>query len=200
MPLEMIKIAITGGIAAGKTTATKFFKSKGESYIFNADKISKRHLKKSRNLQKKIINIFGEDVVSNNQLDLKLLAEKAFSNPTNHKILNGIIWPEIFILINNTFNEEKKKLHKFFVVDAAVIFEANFQNYFDKIILITANKDNRINRAIIRKNIPLESIQNRISLQLSDTKKKKMADYIIVNNSDKNKFMDKLEKVYSKLL
>ena len=35
----MIKIGITGGIASGKTTATKFFKDKGESYIFNADKI-----------------------------------------------------------------------------------------------------------------------------------------------------------------
>ena len=95
----MIKIGITGGIASGKTTATKFFKDKGESYIFNADKISKGHLKKSKNLQKKIINIFGNEVVSNNKLNLKLLAKKAFSNPTNHKILNGIMWPEIFILI-----------------------------------------------------------------------------------------------------
>ena len=197
----MIKIGITGGIASGKTTATKFFNDKGESYIFNADKISKGHLKKSKNLQKKIINIFGGEVVLNNKLDLKLLAKTAFSNPTNHKILNGIMWPEVFILINNAFHNEQKKGNKiFFVVDAAVIFEANFHNFFDKVILITTKKDIRINRAIERRNIPLESIQNRISLQLSDNKKKKMADYIIQNNSDLSKFIKKIDKIYLKLL
>jgi len=197
----MIKIGITGGIASGKTTATKFFNDKGKSYIFNADKISKSHLKKSKNLQKKIINIFGDEVVSNNKLDLKLLAKTAFSNPTNHKILNGIMWPEVFMLINNAFDKQQKKGNKnFFVVDAAVIFEANFHNFFDKVILITANKDIRINRAVERRNIPLESIQNRISLQLSDNKKKKMADHVIQNNSDLSKFIKKIDKIYLKLL
>ena len=197
----MIKIGITGGIASGKTTATKFFNDKGKSYIFNADKISKSHLKKSKNLQKKIINIFGDEVVSNNKLDLKLLAKTAFSNPTNHKILNGIMWPEVFMLINNAFDKQQKKGNKkFFVVDAAVIFEANFHNFFDKVILITANKDIRINRAVERRNIPLENIQNRISLQLSDKKKKKMADHVIQNNSDLSKFIKKIDKIYLKLL
>ena len=198
----MIKIGITGGIASGKTTAAKHFYDKGESYIFNADKISKGHLKKSKNLQKKIINIFGEKIVSNNKLDLKLLAEKAFSNPTNHKILNGIMWPEIFMLINNAFNLEQQKTEKkkFFIVDAAVIFEANFHNFFDKTILITAKKDIRIKRAVKRKNIPLESIQNRISLQLSDNKKKHMADYLIQNNFGLTEFIKKIDKIYSKLL
>ena len=58
----MIKIGITGGIASGKSTASTFFKEKGDSFIFNADRESKRHLKSSHNLQKKIINIFGNDV------------------------------------------------------------------------------------------------------------------------------------------
>ena len=195
----MIKIGITGGIAAGKTIASNFFEDKGDVFILNADKISKKHLKKSKNLQKKIINVFGSEIVEKNSINLKLLAEKAFNNSTNHKILNGIMWPEIFILIQNTYNEEKDKGKKIFLVDAALIFEANFQNFFDKIILITANKDTRIKRAINRKNIPLESIQNRISLQLSDSKKKEMANYVVENNSDIDMFIKKLNRIYSKL-
>jgi len=195
----MIKIGITGGIASGKTIASNFFEDKGDVFIFNADRISKKHLKKSKNLQKKIINVFGSEIVEKNSINLKLLAEKAFSNSTNHKILNGIMWPEIFILIQNTYNEEKDKGKKIFLVDAALIFEANFQNFFDKIILITANKNTRIKRAINRKNIPLESIQNRILLQLSDSKKKEMANYVVENNSDIDKFIKKLNKIYSKL-
>ena len=125
-------------------------------------------------LQKKIIHIFGEEVVSNNKLDLELLAKKAFSNSINHKILNGIMWPELYILLNNVYEKNKSKNFKFFVVDAALIFEANFQSFFDTIILITANEKIRVDRAVKRRNIPLESIQNRISLQLSDNKKKKL--------------------------
>ena len=66
--------------------------------------------------------------------------------------------------------------------------------------MITAKKDIRINRAVERKNIPLESIQNRISLQLSDNKKKKIADYIIQNDSNLSKFVKKIDKIYLKLL
>ncbi len=50
----MIKLGITGGIASGKTTAATYLESKN-AYIFNADKQSKKHLKKSLALQKKII-------------------------------------------------------------------------------------------------------------------------------------------------
>ena len=195
----MIKIGITGGIASGKTLASNFFKEKNDSFVFNADQISKRHLKKSKNLQKKIIHIFGNDIVVKKNIDFKLLADKAFKNKTNHKILNGIMWPEIYMLINNAYDKEKNNGKKIFVVDAALIFEANFQNFFDKIILITAKKDIRIKRAIKRKNIPLESIQNRISLQMSDSKKIKMADYVINNNSDIDKFKNSLCKIYSQL-
>ena len=196
----MIKIGITGGIASGKTTASIYFKNKGDAFIFHADKESKRYLKKSRNLQKKIIHIFGNEVAINNKLDFELLAKKAFSDSINHKILNGIMWPEIYILINNAYNEQKDKGCKFFVVDAAVIFEANFQSFFDKIILITAKKDLRIERAIKRNNLPLESIQNRISLQMSDNMKKKISDYIIINNKSELNLKNRINKIYLDLL
>ena len=195
----MKKIAITGGIASGKTTVSDFFRIKGNSYIFNADKESKKHLKSSLILQKKIINIFGDEVVENNRLNLDLLAKKAFNNPVNHKILNGIMWPELYILLNNCYMENKNKDLDFFIVDAALIFEANFQSFFDEVILITANKDLRLERAVKRRNISLESIQNRISLQFSDNKKKKLADYIIQNNQDLETFIKKIERLYKKL-
>ena len=195
----MKKIAITGGIASGKTTASDFFRNKGKSYIFNADKESKKHLKSSLILQKKIINIFGDEVVENNKLNLDLLAKKAFNNPVNHKILNGIMWPELYILLNNCYIENKNKDLDFFIVDAALIFEANFQSFFDEVILITANKNLRLQRAVKRRNISLESIQNRISLQFSDNKKKKLANHIIQNNKDLKTFIKKIERLYKKL-
>jgi len=196
----MYKLGITGGIASGKSTAASYIKDNNDSiYVFNADKESKKHLKTSHGLQKKIINIFGNKVVENNKLNIKLLARVAFDNETNHKILNGIMWPEIFILISNKYNEIKDLEFKLFIVDAALIFEANFINFFDSTLLITATEKIRIERAIDRRNLPLESIQNRISLQMSDKQKKEKADFVIINNGTLDNFNKKINNFYKKL-
>ena len=98
----MYKLAITGGIGSGKTAASEYIKKNYKSvYVFNADKESKSNLKKSLSLQHKLIDVFGEDITENNKLDIKKLADVAFSNKINQEILNGIMWSEIFIIINN---------------------------------------------------------------------------------------------------
>jgi len=193
----MYKLGITGGIASGKSTVASYIaENKTDVYIFNADRESKKHLKSSYGLQNKIINVFGRKVVENNKLNLKLLANVAFNNEMNHKILNGIMWPEIFILISNKYNEIRDSNIKLFIVDAALIFEANFTHFFDSTLLITSSEKNRIERAIHRKNLPLESIQNRISLQMSDNKKKNLADNTIINNGNLESLFKKIDKFY----
>tara|TARA_B100000427_G_C15451206_1_gene569684 strand:- start:571 stop:1167 length:597 start_codon:yes stop_codon:yes gene_type:complete len=196
----MLKVGVTGGISCGKTTACEYLNKNKDVFIFNADKESKRHLKKSITIQKKLIHIFTEKIIQNKKINFDLLAKEAFSNSTNHKILNGILWPEIYILINNAFEKAKKKEYKLFVVDAALIFEANFTNFFDKTILIVTNKEKRINRAITRNNLSLESIQNRMNLQMSDKNKKKLSDIIVYNNGDVKSLYKKIDKLYTNLL
>ena len=196
----MLKISITGGISSGKTTVTEYLNRNKNVFIFNADKESKRHLKSSISIQKKLIHIFSDKIIKNKKIDFNLLAKEAFSNSINHQILNGILWPEVYILINNAFEYAKKNNYKLFIVDAALIFEANFSSFFDKNILLITNKDKRIIRAIKRSNIPLESIQNRMRLQMSDNKKKKLSDIIIHNNDDIKSLYKKIDKLYEKLI
>ena len=196
----MLKIGITGGISSGKTTACEYFNKKNDVFIFNADKESKRHLKSSITIQKKLTHVFTEKIIQNKKINFDLLAKEAFLNSINHKILNGILWPEIYILINNAFEKAKNKKYNLFIVDAALIFEANFANFFDKTILIVTNKEKRINRAITRNNLSLENIQNRMNLQMSDNKKKKLSDVIIYNNGDINSLYKKIDRLYKNLL
>tara|TARA_X000001036_G_scaffold214367_1_gene200835 strand:- start:52 stop:645 length:594 start_codon:yes stop_codon:yes gene_type:complete len=196
----VLKIGITGGISSGKTTVTEYLNKNKNVFIFNADKESKRHLKKSLSLQKKLTHIFSDKIINNKKIDFNLLAKEAFSNSTNHKILNGILWPEVYILINNAYKKAQNNNYNLFIVDAALIFEANFSNFFDKTILLITNKEKRIKRAIKRNNIPLESIQNRMRLQMSDNKKKKLADVIIYNDKDLNSLYKKIDRLYIKLL
>ena len=194
----MYKLGITGGIGSGKTTASLFFEKKGAK-IFNADKEAKKHLKNTITLQHKIIESFGKDVVENNKLSLKKLAEVSFSNKLNQEILNGIMWPEVYLLIDAAIDKAKSKKNEIFILDAAMIFEAKLASFLDEVLLVTAKKTIRIERALKRKNLPLEQIQNRMSLQVTEKEKRSKADFIIENNSTEEKFYDKLEEFYSSL-
>jgi len=196
----MYKLGITGGIGSGKTSASDFLLKNFKSvYVFNADKESKRHLKNSLSLQHRLINKFGADITTNNKLNIQKLAEVAFSNKINQEILNGLMWSEVFILINNKIEECKNSNISLFIVDAAMIFEAKLEHMFDSTLLITADKEIRLKRAIKRHNISLEQIKSRMSLQLSETKKKNLADYTINNNSIVDKLQNNLKKFYAEL-
>jgi len=195
----MIKIGVTGNIGSGKTTLTNFFDNK-KAYIFNADKEAKNHLSKHSVLQKKIINIFGNQIVTSNNLDFKKLAQIAFENKNNQKILNGIVWPEVSVLIDKALKEAQIKKYDFFIVDAALLFEANFNHFFDFIILVTAERKIRLNRALKRNNLDLSQIKKRMNLQLSDQKKIKLSDFVICNNKDKKNLEVEFNKVLNEII
>ncbi|MBI89811.1 MAG: dephospho-CoA kinase [Candidatus Marinimicrobia bacterium] len=197
----MYKLAITGGIGSGKTTVSNFINDNYDSvYLFNADKESKSHLKSSLSIQHKIINVFGPSVTVNNKLDIKKLAEVAFSDKINQDILNGIMWAEVFILINNKIEECQKNKISLFIVDAAMIFEAKLNNFFDSTLLVTAKKEIRLKRAEKRHNISLEQIKNRMSLQLKEKEKEKLADYMIQNNEDLDTLYKNIKDFYNTIL
>ena len=195
----MIKIGVTGNIASGKTTFTSFFKNK-QAFVFNADKEAKKHLKKHSVLKQKLINSFGKKILTGKNLDFKKLAEISFKNKINQKILNGIVWPEVLILIENSFKEVKNKNYKYFVVDAALLFEANYQSFFDYIILVTANKENRFKRAVKRKNIDVGQINKRMKLQMKDKDKINLSDFVIENDDNIQHLKNKFEKIIKKII
>lgn len=188
----MLKIGITGGIGSGKTTASKILKRKMNAYLFDADKEAKSHLLSSLPLQNKLINIFGQNIKGENgRLNPKQLAKYAFENESNQQILNGILWPEVFILIDEAMKsaEEEKST---FIVDAALLIEAGLYHQFDKIILITAPEEIRFSRALRRKNLSIEQINKRASLQWPDEKKQIHADIIIENDGNTDKLKKRL--------
>ncbi len=195
----MIKIGVTGNIGSGKTTLVKLF-DRSKTFIFNADKEAKKHLKKHSVLQKKIINIFGNKIVTGTYLDFKKLAEVAFQNKKNQQILNGIIWPEISLLIECALREAKNESVDYFVVDAALLFEANLNHFFDYVILVTAEKKIRLNRALKRNTLDLSQIKKRMSLQMSDKEKIKSSNFVIYNNGNKKELKKEFQKILKKII
>ena len=193
----MYKLGITGGIGSGKTTACLFFKEKG-AFIFEAD-IEAKKLLNEKAIKSQIVTKFGSEIVINDTLNIKLLSEIVFKSSKLQNNLNQIIWPEILKKISTNTAIAQKSRKKLFVVDAALLLEANFQNYFNSTLLITAKKALRYSRILIRNNIPREQIDNRMNLQMPETEKKALVDYTIENNDGIPELNKKLNIFYDSL-
>ena len=194
----MYKLGITGGIGSGKTTVSSMLEKKG-AIVFNADKEAKKRLKNSISLQHKLINLFGKNVTDKGHLVLSKLADIAFSSKLNQDLLNGIMWPEVMILIDQAILNAENKNIKLFIVDAALIFEANIQNLLHSVLLVSASKENRMKRAIKRKNLPSSQIQQRMSLQLDESQKIDKANHIIYNDNSIELLKDEVDNFYKNL-
>ena len=193
----MYKLGITGGIGSGKTTACLFFKEKG-AFIFDAD-IEAKKLLNEKAIKSQIVTKFGSEIVINDTLNIKLLSEIVFKSSKLQNNLNQIIWPEILKKISTNTTIAQKSRKKLFVVDAALLLEANFQNYFNSTLLVTAKKALRYSRILIRNNIPREQIDNRMNLQMPEKEKKALVDYTIENNDGILELNKKLNIFYDSL-
>ena len=194
----MYKLGITGGMGSGKSTASDFFKNKG-ALVFDADIEAKKLITNNSTLKNQIIRTFGPEITTDNQLDLKKLAEVVFSSVNHQKSLNDIVWPEVSILMRGCARKAEKEGLKIFIVDAALLLEASYTEFFNSILLITAEKSVRYKRIQNRKNIPEDQIEKRMALQMPESKKKKLANTTIENNGDISELYTNLEKFWGKL-
>ena len=195
----MYKLGITGGIGSGKTTVSSLLKERGAT-VFNADKEAKLRLQNSISLQHKLINLFGNAVTEKGHLVLSKLARVAFSSKLNQDLLNGIMWPEVMILIDQAIIQAERNDIQLFIVDAALIFEANLQNLLDSVLLISAPEEKRMSRALRRKNLPSSQIQQRMTLQLSENEKIEKADFVIYNLTTLDDLQTEVDTFYKTLI
>ena len=175
---KKLKIAITGSIGSGKSAFADFIKEAGYT-IIKADDISKEILARNNEVKEKVINAFGKESFTDSEINRKYLAEKVFSDPGNVMIINSILHPLVIKKVNDLMLEELKKSDRIFV-EAALIYEADMEELFDYVVLITAGKEVRYNRK--SGTLTPEDFEKRDFNQIPDEEKKKRADFIFENN------------------
>ena len=179
----MLKIAIVGNIASGKSTVEKIIEDKGFK-VYDTDKIAHEILANSN----EIIKEFGTN-------DRKEIAKIVFSNSSKLKKLEAIIHPVV-----------KEELLKIFAKDDDIVFisvpqlfEAGLECLFDKIIYITADESIRKERLIKRNSFTPEEAQKRIDAQ-NEAGKKEKCDFVIENNSTLSDLKIQIENILSILV
>ena len=182
----MLTIGLTGKTGAGKTTVAAYLKEKG-CYIIDGDIIARQITEKGSEVLPILQKVFGDDIIDENgELIRKLLAQRAFSTKENTALLNSITHPAIKKRCEKEMDLAQKSGYKVAVIDAAAILESDCKNLCEKIIVVHADKDTRLERILSRDAITKEQAMTRINAQKDDDYQFSQADIIIYTHPPYN--------------
>lgn len=190
-------IGIVGEAGAGKTTATEFFQSMG-AYVISVDKIV-RHIYSLKETKIELINEYGNHFLNSDKtIDKIKLRQEAFQNPKILRKLEQIIWPTMVSIIKEDI-ERNKNEQALIVIDCAVLFNANLNLLVDKVLLIEADEDKKVQRVKIRDNVNDLQVIALLSQQKKYLILNKDIDYTIKNNGTINDLIKQLQKNWKKI-
>ena len=197
----MLRIALTGGIGTGKSTASKILNELG-AFIFDADREAKNILKNNETVQSELIAEFGTDIMRGDEkIDNNKLARIAFQDQDHQLRLNSIIHPYVFQEIDKNFDDVLEKgAYGIFVVDAALIYESGADTHMDYVIVITALLKVRMERALQRETLTRDEVLKRMDLQWPEEEKIALADFVIHNDSTEEEFRDAITDIYNQIV
>ncbi len=179
--LKLKKIAITGGVASGKTSVCRFFEELG-ACVVNADAIVHELLKPSTDLGQQIIRQFGPEVIKNGEISRRDIAEKAFKEPGQLKKLEELLHPAVLQKIEELYTAAcNKGSYSSFVVEIPLLFEIGMESRYDVIVAVLSD-ESKAKKRFEQAGFQETEYDLRMSRQLKPKEKAAKAHYIIHNN------------------
>ncbi len=173
-------IAITGGVASGKSTLSELFRKEGE-LVLSADQIIHNIYEKPETFQ-----WFHDSLpkyLVKGKIDRKTLSNDAFKDPEILKQLESFLYPRM--------EEEFQKrlpasMPAFFFYEIPLLFEKSKQSLFDEIILVLCPVGLQKERLMTRSKLTTEQANNIIQSQMPWSEKKEKSDYVLENSGTEN--------------
>ena len=190
-----MNIGITGSIACGKSTVSDYLRKKGYT-IIDADKLGHVALT-SNDVKRKLTEKFGDNILENNEISREKLGRLVFGNDDNLKILNSIIHPKIKELILKLQEEHKDENLVF--LDIALLYEANFVDLVEKVVVVYVDEKVQLERLMTRNFLSMEEALMRIESQMKAKEKASLGDYVINNSYSKEDTFRQIDKIIKKL-
>ena len=193
----MLRIGLTGGIGSGKSAASGILGILGAGLI-DADLVGHASYRSGTEGFEKVTKAFGNDLIGDDgEIDRKKLGPIVFSEPDNLNKLNAILHPIIYSMIKTELTNMENSGEQVAVVEAAILIEANWQDLFDELWVVDADKEEVIRRLIDRNNVTRDQALERIESQMDRVERNGYADAVIENNGGLSELENNISRLWN---
>lgn len=198
--LNLKKVAVTGGLACGKSSVCRYLEELG-AYTISADDIVHQLLSSDTNIGREVIKLLGSRILTNEQIDRTLIAQVVFQEPVLLKNLENLLHPAVYEEIEKKYQEQqnKKKPPTLFVAEIPLLFESAGETNYDYTIAVIANPTISYKRLSTQSQISQEDFDKRAERQFSLIEKAKRSDYVLMNNGSPSNLQEKTKELYQEL-
>lgn len=188
-------IGLTGGIGSGKSTVARLIRTIGYP-VYDADQRGRYQQTHDRNLIGEMADLLGKDILVDNQVDRKKVAQRVFGNPDLLEKLNQIVHPRVKVDFEQWVKAQQAAL---LFKESALLVETGSYRECDALVFVQAPEPIRIARVMSRDDVCEEEVKSRIARQMSDEEKAAVSDYTVVND-DRHALIPQVEQLVEQLL
>ena len=193
-------IGLTGGIATGKSTASRTLKAMGAT-VWDADQVARDVVRPRQPGFVALKKEFGEDIFgSDGRLDRQVLAQRVFGKPEEIARLNQVLHPIILMDLVEKLKAWRAQGVKVVIVDAPLLFESGADAGCDEIWVLSCGEDEQLRRVMERDGLTEAEAVQRLEAQLSDAERRSRATRIIDTSGDEEDTQRAITAYYEELL
>jgi dephospho-CoA kinase len=209
----VLRVGLTGGIAAGKSVVGEMFAALG-AHVIQADEISRQLMQPGEDVYREVVRHFGSGILNRDgSVNRSRLAESAFgtsvesapgNQPARVQELNQIVHPAVIRRQQEWMEQvDQRDPRGVAIVEAALILEAGMAESLDRLVVVTCRAEQRVERWATRLKVDKEAarreVARRMAAQLPEEEKIEAADYVIDNSGTLRETRRQVEEVYAAL-
>ena len=192
----MLSVALTGNIAAGKTTVARLFRQWGATVI-DADQLAQEAQSPGGPVLARIAERFGPGVLApDGSLDRAALRQLVLADPEELRALNAIVHPEVHRRRRALLAEARARGDRIVVTDIPLLFEADDPSAYDVVVLVDAPADLRQARIVRERGLDPDEASRMLASQLPAASKRARSDFVIDNAGDPAALEDAARRVW----
>ena len=191
-----MKVGLTGGIGAGKSTVADLFSQKG-GVVIRSDELARQVIEPQTPGFQQVIDRFGKEFVnSEGYIDRAKLAQIVFQDDAALKDLENIIHPLVRSKTNQIIDQHTSET--IIVNEIPLLLEKKMESLFDFLVIVISSEKNRLER-LAHRGLTAEQATARMAKQVSDEQRKAAADFLIVNDGNLDQLEADVEKIWQTL-
>jgi len=197
----MLHVGLTGNIASGKSRAALVFAELG-AHIVDADIIARELILPGTATYSRVVRSFGSGILDESgAINRRILGQIVFSSPAQRNLLNSLIHPGVRAEVLRRIIELETPGEKgVIIVDAALMIETGFYQYYDRLIVVYCDPSIQLSRLMSRDGLNVEDARARMAAQMSAEEKRQLAHYTIETSGTLRQTREQVEAIYRDLL